>query len=69
MIDHVCHPPNFCYCNVQATEPDDQCPIHGFPKRVDNCMVCGRFVKRENYEDVIGNQGRVDDDDPDDISA
>lgn len=47
MIDHECYPPDYCFCDSQALEPDEECPIHGIPKPIDNCMVCGRFVRRK----------------------
>jgi len=49
-IKHVCAPRRSCCCSVQALEPDEDCPIHGYPypPRCD----CGRFIKKNNNESL-----------------
>ena len=39
---HVCRESETCVCRMDADEPSEQCPVHGFPwpPRCD----CGRFV-------------------------
>ena len=40
---HECKESRVCCCFMLALEPDDQCPVHGYPypTRCD----CGKFVK------------------------
>lgn len=42
-IVHKCEPDDICCCTILALEPDEQCPIHGwpYPRR---CRLCGRFM-------------------------
>lgn len=42
---HVCKQERTCKCYSQALEPNDNCPIHGYP--IPRCD-CGRFVKNNN---------------------
>jgi hypothetical protein len=42
---HVCRRCRTCTCSIQALEPDEECPAHGWPTR-ETCYVCGRFMKR-----------------------
>jgi hypothetical protein len=40
---HVCSPDMGCICSLQALEPDEDCPKHGYP--FPPRCACGRFVK------------------------
>ena len=42
---HICKPPDYCICSLQALEPDEKCPIHGCGDFPEHCMICGRFLK------------------------
>ncbi len=41
---HICKPSHTCCCSIQALEPHDECPIHGYPSYPRRCD-CGKFVK------------------------
>lgn len=38
---HKCKELKFCTCDLQALEPDEDCPMHGY-RRKNRCR-CGRF--------------------------
>lgn len=42
---HGCKEDMTCICYTLALEPDDRCPMHGYPWP-PRCR-CGRFVKRK----------------------
>lgn len=48
MKDHVCKEATHCMCSLLADEPDEDCPMHGFPYP-PRCAECGRFLKRKEY--------------------
>ena len=42
-------PPNWhggCRCNVVGLEPNEDCPIHGYPNPMV-CPYCGQFFRNE----------------------
>lgn len=51
MKPHECHEDNSCCCSMQALEPDEECPVHGFGEWPPRCGICGRFIKR-TYEQL-----------------
>lgn len=40
---HICKEDKTCCCSLTALEPDEDCPVHGWPYP-SRCR-CGRFVK------------------------
>lgn len=40
---HECRRPRTCCCSIQGLEPDEDCPIHGWPWP-PKCEECGRFI-------------------------
>ncbi len=42
---HVCKEDKTCHCYILAEEPEEDCPVHGYPypPRCD----CGKFLKRK----------------------
>lgn len=32
-----------CLCSMQATEPNEKCPIHGYPDP-RRCVLCGKWI-------------------------
>lgn len=44
MEAHECREGQTCICNVSALEPNEDCPIHGYPYP-NKCEICGRFIK------------------------
>jgi hypothetical protein len=46
MKSHICRKSNTRGCYQLATEPDEECPVHGAGEWPPRCEVCGRFVKR-----------------------
>lgn len=46
--DHNCEPYRACRCYILASEPADDCPIHGFGEL--NRCACGRYVKRAQQD-------------------
>jgi hypothetical protein len=46
---HVCQRPDYCYCNSQALEPDEKCPIHGGGEWPPRCMFCGQFMQASSH--------------------
>jgi hypothetical protein len=46
MKPHICRKSNTRGCYQLATEPDEECPVHGIGPWPPRCEVCGRFVKR-----------------------
>lgn len=45
---HKCKELIYCYCDLQALEPDENCPIHGFGPSIPRCS-CGKFVMKIKY--------------------
>lgn len=41
---HKCQEQNWCSCSSTALEPDDNCPLHGYPWP-PRCEICGQFMK------------------------
>ena len=44
-MSHVHQESKTCKCSMTALEPNEDCPIHGYP-RPPKCEICGQFVKR-----------------------
>jgi len=44
--EHVCSTIKYCKCFSGALEPNEDCPIHGFPL-YNKCKYCGRFMKND----------------------
>lgn len=49
---HVCAKSDACICYLLATEPNDRCPIHGYPWP-RRCGTCGRFLAGHNNHTEI----------------
>lgn len=49
-MEHKCERPNWCRCNLDALEPNEDCPIHGCGEFPPRCMYCGRFMKWKERE-------------------
>jgi hypothetical protein len=43
-MKHKCQEGRSCCCSITALEPDDDCPLHGYPWP-PRCEICGRFMK------------------------
>lgn len=41
---HECQASRTCCCSIIALEPNEDCPIHGYPWP-PRCEICGRFMK------------------------
>jgi len=41
---HKCQEGITCRCSSTACEPNDDCPIHGYPWP-PRCEICGKFMK------------------------
>lgn len=48
--DHECHVGTSCICSCGGIEPDQDCPLHGYPHPY-KCCICGRFFKIEKEKD------------------
>ena len=44
---HECRRATGCHCRIDALEPADDCPVHGWPD--NRCETCGRFLPRHEY--------------------
>lgn len=44
MIEHTHYESKSCSCYTGALEPNDNCPIHGYP--LERCSYCGQFMKK-----------------------
>lgn len=56
MSDHVHYEGKSCICYQLAEEPDEQCPVHGYPS-YKKCSQCGQFMKRKlSWRDEYLNQ-------------
>jgi len=42
---HTCERPTGCWCYLLATEPAEDCPIHGSGEWPPRCVWCGRFMR------------------------
>lgn len=54
MENHLCFFDMSCICYTLALEPDENCPIHGYPSYSNKCSECGRFFKKENEKLELG---------------
>jgi hypothetical protein len=54
MAPHICKPSVGCCCSVIGLEPDENCPVHGWPWP-PQCGTCGRFLRwhRRDNGDVL----------------
>ena len=43
-MNHTCEESRTCRCYMLASEPDEDCPVHGNPWP-PRCEKCGRFMK------------------------
>jgi hypothetical protein len=43
---HDCAEGTGCICSTSALEPEQDCPVHGYPFP-PRCHICGRFMKWE----------------------
>ena len=43
--DHECKEDRSCICSPTALEPDEDCPVHGYPPFPRKCVVCGKYLK------------------------
>jgi hypothetical protein len=43
-MKHKCQEGRSCCCSITALEPDDDCPLHGYPFP-PRCEICGRYMK------------------------
>lgn len=41
---HKCQESRSCCCSMTALEPDDDCPIHGYPFP-PRCEICGCYMR------------------------
>lgn len=55
---HIHKKSDVCTCSLLAMEPDEQCPIHGYPWP-PRCAECGQYMKwqvdtldKNNYNDT-----------------
>jgi hypothetical protein len=46
MNKHTCREADYCICAITALEPDEECPVHGWPWP-PRCDACGRFMFRK----------------------
>lgn len=44
MKDHECTNLGSCLCSRSSLEPNEDCPIHGYPDP-RRCTICGRYFK------------------------
>jgi hypothetical protein len=42
-MNHICQESRSCSCSIQGLEPDEDCPLHGYPWP-PKCGICGRFL-------------------------
>ncbi len=49
MKNHICKNTKFCTCSSIGLEPDEDCFIHGIPKK-PRCIHCGRYMKKSLLE-------------------
>lgn len=49
MVPHVCKPYKACRCSMNADEPNENCPVHGFGDD-RRCGTCGRFLARPDHQ-------------------
>ena len=58
-VKHKCKKRDYCICNMMASEPNENCPIHGHGEWPPRCVVCGRFVKWtfNKNKTVLDNEG------------
>ena len=48
MKQHTCEEYKVCMCSIVGLEPNEDCPVHGYPYPA-RCE-CGRFVSRPRDE-------------------
>ena len=51
-MNHTCKESNSCCCSLAALEPDEDCPVHGWPWP-PRCETCGRFLSTENRKKLL----------------
>lgn len=49
MKQHECKESETCTCYALASEPSENCPVHGCGDWPPRCETCGRFIKRNEY--------------------
>ena len=49
-MNHICKEGTYCTCSIVGLEPDEECPQHGGGIWPPRCAYCGRFVKRNYYD-------------------
>lgn len=42
---------DYCVCDSQALEPNDECPIHGAGEFPPRCMYCGCFMPWPKFDE------------------
>ena len=52
--EHVCHIGTSCCCYTLALEPNEDCPLHGYPEL--RCEECGRFMPQQKDETKVGEE-------------
>ena len=50
-MTHICQPDRTCACPITALEPNEACPQHGYPWRLQ-CRTCGKFTARREGRDA-----------------
>ncbi len=56
MKKHICKESTTCRCYQLALEPNENCPIHGYPYP-PRCGECGKFIKRlDIFEKALYNE-------------
>lgn len=46
-MEHEHREARTCRCSMQALEPADDCPVHGWERYPKQCEVCGQFFKEK----------------------
>lgn len=49
--EHRCKEDRNCCCSVQALKPNEDCPLHGYP-RPPRCGECGQFMSYTEGEET-----------------
>lgn len=50
---HKCRESQTCSCYLLATEPNENCPVHGAGEWPPRCEECGRYLKREHESEAL----------------
>lgn len=48
--DHICKEGKYCICHALADEPNENCPVHGTISNVKRCIICGKFMKKNDNQ-------------------